>query len=93
MMGLSLLATTPIKTYKDLNVFKESYRLALDVSKSAKRLPVDEQFEIGRQRCRAARSVPANIVEGWAKRAWLQSSSATCRFRLVLATNANSGWN
>jgi four helix bundle protein len=75
----------PIKTYKDLNVFKESYRLALDVSRSTKGLPAHEQFEIGRQLRRAARSVPANIVEGWAKRSspsefkrYLQISIGSC---------------
>jgi len=58
----------PIKTYKDLNVFRESYRLALDTSSVSKRFPGPEQFELARQLRRAARSIPANIVEGWAKR-------------------------
>ena len=58
----------PIKTCKDLNVFRESYHLALDVSRAARRFPAQEQFELVRQLRRAARSVPANIVEGWAKR-------------------------
>ena len=58
----------PIKTYKDLNVFRESYYLALDVSRVTKRFPGPEQFELARQLRRAARSIPANIVEGWAKR-------------------------
>jgi four helix bundle protein len=58
----------PIKTYKDLNVFRESYRLALSVSRTSRRFPGPEQFELARQLRRAARSVPANIVEGWAKR-------------------------
>lgn len=85
MIGLRSIASMPIKTYKDLNVFKESYRLALDVSKSTKRFPAYEQFEIGRQLRRAARSVPANIVEGWAKRSspaefkrFLQISIGSC---------------
>jgi four helix bundle protein len=59
----------PIKTYKDLDVFRESYRLALDVSSATKKFPPAEQFELARQLRRAARSIPANIVEGWAKRA------------------------
>ena len=58
----------PIKTYKDLNVFRESYRLALVVSRVTRRYPGPEQFELARQLRRAARSIPANIVEGWAKR-------------------------
>lgn len=57
-----------IQTYRDLDVFRESYGAALKVSKIAKRFPGFEQFELGRQLRRAARSIPANIVEGWAKR-------------------------
>lgn len=59
----------PIKTYKDLNVYRESYSLALDVSRITRKYPGPEQFELARQLRRAARSIPANIVEGWAKRA------------------------
>src|SRR5712692_8929322 len=58
----------PIKTYKDLNVYRESYSLALDVSRTTRKFPGPEQFELARQLRRAARSIPANIVEGWAKR-------------------------
>jgi four helix bundle protein len=62
----------PIKTYKDLNVFRESYRLSLKVSRTTRKFPGPEQFELARQLRRAARSIPANIVEGWAKRASAQ---------------------
>lgn len=57
-----------IRTYRDLEVFRESYAAALDVSKLVKRFPTHEQAELARQLRRAARSIPANIVEGWAKR-------------------------
>jgi four helix bundle protein len=74
-----------IKTYKDLNVFRESYQLALDVSRASRLFPGHEQFELGRQLRRAARSVPVNVVEGWAKRAsaiefkrFLQISIGSC---------------
>jgi four helix bundle protein len=56
-----------IKTYKDLKVVRDAYQLALDVSCVSKRFPSAEQFEVAKQR-RAARSTPATIVEGWAKR-------------------------
>jgi len=74
-----------IKTYKDLNVYREAYQLALDVSQVSRQFPGPEQFELGRQLRRAARSIPANIVEGWAKRAspmefkrYLQISIGSC---------------
>jgi len=75
----------PIKTYRDLNVFREAYQLALDVSRASRILPAYEQFESGKQLRRAVRSIPANIVEGWAKRAsptefkrYLQISVGSC---------------
>ena len=74
-----------VKTYKDLNVFRDAYQLALDVSRASRTLPGYEQFEIGKQLRRATRSIPANIVEGWAKRAsplefkrYLQISIGSC---------------
>ena len=75
----------PIRTYRDLDVFQESYKAALDVSKLVRRFPPFEQLELGRQLRRAARSVPANIVEGWAKRnsalefkRYLQNAIGSC---------------
>jgi four helix bundle protein len=56
-----------IRTYHDLDVFRESYAAALDVSRLCKQFPPVEQYELARQLRRAARSIPANIVEGWGK--------------------------
>ena len=58
-----------IRTYHDLDVFREAYAAAVDVSRLCKRFPPVEQYELARQLRRAARSIPANIVEGWGKRA------------------------
>ena len=58
-----------IRTCRDLDVFRESYAAALDVSRLVKRFPPFEQYELASQLRRAARSIPANIVEGWGKRA------------------------
>jgi len=71
----------PIKTYKDLEVFQVSYQLALNISKSVRNFPGPEQFELARQLRRAARSIPANVVEGWAKR----SSAAEFKRYLQIA--------
>ena len=75
----------PIRTYRDLDVFQESYKAALDVSKLVRKFPPYEKFELARQLRRAARSVPANIVEGWAKRnspqefkRYLQNAIGSC---------------
>ena len=57
-----------VRTYSDPLVYKQAYRLALDVSKVMKEFPKQEQYEMGRQIRNCSRSVAANIVEGWAKR-------------------------
>jgi len=70
-----------VRTYSDLLVHKQSYRLALDVSKVTKAFPKQEQFELGRQIRNCSRSVAANIVEGWAKR----NSAAEFKRHLIIA--------
>ena len=70
-----------VRTYSDLLVYRQAYRLALDVSKLTKTFPRQEQFEMGRQIRRSSRSVAANIVEGWAKR----NSAAEFKRHLMIA--------
>ena len=73
----------PVRSYKDLLVYRQAYRLALTVSIFTKALPRAEQFELGgRQLRRCSRSVPANIVEGWAKR----NSPAEFKRHLLIAS-------
>jgi four helix bundle protein len=57
-----------IRTYRDLDVFKESYEAAMQTSRLTRKFPPLEQVELARQLRRSARSIPANIGEGWAKR-------------------------
>jgi len=75
-----------VKRYTDLLVYRQSYRLALEVSKFTRALPREEQFELGRQLRRCARSVPANVVEGWTKR----SSTADFKRHLVIAAGESA---
>jgi four helix bundle protein len=90
----------PIRTYHDLDVFRESYLAALDVSRLSKRLPAMEQYELARQLRRAARSIPANIVEGWGKRAsvpefkrYLQIAIGSCdEARMWLDLSKDEGY-
>jgi four helix bundle protein len=72
----------PVKNYKDLLVYQQAYKLALQTSKLTKSLPREEQYELGKQLRRCARSVPANIVEDWAKR----NSATDFRRHLVIAS-------
>ena len=70
-----------VRTYSDLLLYKQAYRLALDVSRLTKEFPPQEQFELGRQLRNCSRFVAANIVEGWAKR----NSAAEFKRHLMIA--------
>jgi four helix bundle protein len=55
--------------------------MALEISKLTRTFPKGEQYEMARQVRESARSIPANIAEGWAKR----QSSAEFRRHLQIA--------
>lgn len=57
-----------IKSFKDLEVYKEAYALAIIINKNVNKLPIFERNDLGSQLRRSSKSVPANIAEGWAKR-------------------------
>jgi len=57
-----------IKSFKDLEVYRESYDLAVIVNKLCTKLPIYEKNDLGSQMRRCSKSPPANIAEGWAKR-------------------------
>lgn len=57
-----------IRGFRDLEVYKEAYDLAIVVNKNVNKLPLFERNDLGSQLRRASKSVPANIAEGWAKR-------------------------
>lgn len=53
-----------IKSYKDLNVWKESHKLTIQIYTITKNFPKDEIFGVISQMRRASSSVGANIAEG-----------------------------
>jgi four helix bundle protein len=56
-----------IKSFQDLNIWKEAHRLTLEVYKIINKFPKAETFGLISQIQRAAVSVPANIAEGMGK--------------------------
>lgn len=57
-----------IRSFRDLEVYKEAYSLMIIVHKAIKNLPVFERNDLASQMRRASKSCPSNIAEGWAKR-------------------------
>jgi four helix bundle protein len=59
-----------IKTVFDLEVFKLSYQLAMEVFKISRNFPKEERYSLTDQVVRSSRSISANIAEGWGKRVY-----------------------
>jgi four helix bundle protein len=74
-----------MKSYRDLDVYRRSYALALRIHQVSQSFPKDVQFDLGDQIRRASRSVPANIAEGYGRG---KSSHDICNFlRTALGSN------
>ena len=54
--------------YKDLDVFKRSFELAVQIHSLSLALPAEYKFELADQIRRASRSIPSNIAEGFARK-------------------------
>lgn len=59
-----------IKSYKDLEVWKQSFDMAMEIFWLTKKFPKEEVYSLTSQIVRSSRSVSANISEGWAKRSY-----------------------
>lgn len=53
--------------WKQLEVWQKAHAMVLEIYKLSAGFPSDERFRLTNQLCRAAASVPANIVEGNAR--------------------------
>ena len=54
--------------YRDLNVYKLSYKLAMEIFEISKAFPKEETYSLTDQIRRSSRSVCVNIGEGYRKR-------------------------
>ncbi|HEY0653946.1 MAG TPA: four helix bundle protein [Chryseosolibacter sp.] len=57
-----------MNSYRDLEIYQESRRLALEVHKVTLTLPKFEMYEEGSQARRCSKSVTSMIVEGYGRR-------------------------
>ena len=56
-----------MKSYRDLDIYKESKRLAIEIHKISLSLPKHEMYEEGSQIRRSSKSVTSMIVEGYGR--------------------------
>ena len=61
-----------IQNVKDLKVYLKSFDLAMEIFRLVRLFPADEKYSLSSQMVRSARSVSANIREGYAKRHYEQ---------------------
>ena len=57
-----------IKSAKELEVYKKSYQLAMEIFELTKSFPAEERFALISQIRRSSRSISMNLREAWAKR-------------------------
>ena len=57
-----------LKNYKELKVWRKSYKLCLEVYRITARFPKEERYGLISQIRRSVVSVPSNIAEGYGRR-------------------------
>lgn len=61
-----------VETYRDLEVYKLSRKLAADIYELCQKFPREERYALVDQIMRSSRSVGAQIAEAWAKRKYVK---------------------
>ncbi|HOT93191.1 MAG TPA: four helix bundle protein [Anaerolineae bacterium] len=66
------MGVTKVESYRDLEIFELGFALAVEADLVTKSLPKHELYEEGSQLRRSAKSIPANIAEGFGRRRYKQ---------------------
>ena len=59
---------TKIMNHRDLEVYRRAFEAAMVIFRLSKQFPVEERYSLTDQIRRSARSVCANLAEGWRRR-------------------------
>lgn len=62
------MITEKVKSYKDLEIYKQAFELALKIHKKSLELPKYELYETGSQIRRSSQGIKDAIVEGYGRR-------------------------
>jgi len=57
-----------MKSYRDLDIYKQSKKLAIEIHKESMRFPKFELYEEGSQIRRSSKAVTSAIVEGYGRK-------------------------
>ena len=60
-----------LKNYKDLKVWKKSYKLSLEIYRMTAKFPTEEKYGLTSQIRRSVVSIPSNIAEGYGRKTTL----------------------
>ena len=75
-----------VSGYKELKVYKRSYKAAKAIYEMTRKYPEEEKYGITNQLRRASLSIPLNIAEGYAKR---ESQEEFKRFLMMALGSSN----
>ena len=64
------ITDTKIRSFTQLNAWKEGYKLVMLIYKATKKFPTEERFGLTNQIQRAAVSVTSNVAEGFSRNSY-----------------------
>ena len=74
-----------VRNYKDLEIYKRSYQLALKIHEITKCFPETERYDLVSQIRRCSKSIPTNMAEGYGR----QSKEEFSRFLKISLGSCN----